>query len=220
MNPFDLDTIAIGISGFLLLSYYLFLVYRIRGNPDFTIHSLNQRARFLWVQDVMKNRGKEVMAVQTLRNLVMAATFKASSSILLIMGTLTLSGQAENLSKTWHVLNIGGSQAAAWWIIKILCLLTVLIVAFFAFAMAIRLWNHVVFMINLPPADTHGVFAPQGIAQRLKHAGVFYSVGMRAFFIAVPLVFWLFGPLFLVVSTLGLVVVFYFLDRNPLAEHE
>lgn len=215
LDPFHIDTIAIAISALLLLLYYAFLRDRVRRNPHFTIHAINDKARTLWVQDVMTHRGKDVMAVQTLRNFVMAATFKASSAILLILGTLTLSGQAESLGRTWHVLNIGGSIAPAWWIIKIICLLTVLIVAFFAFALAIRLLNHVVFMINLPPEEAHGVLAPAGVAQRLNHAGTFYRIGMRAFFFAVPLAFWLFGPIFLVASTVALVVALYFIDRSP-----
>src|SRR5450631_3509660 len=135
------DMIAISASGILLLSYYLFLMLRVRRNPDFTIHAINHKARFLWVAEVMNNPGKDILAVQTLRNFIMAASFNGSSAILLILGTLTLSSQAENLAKTWHVLSVGGSQATEWWIIKIIFLLTVLIVAFFSFATVIRLLN-------------------------------------------------------------------------------
>lgn len=145
MDHFHLDATAIISNRVLLLCYYGFLVCRVRRNPAFTIHAVNDKARLIWVLDVMENRSKDVMAVQTLRNFVMAATVKASSAILLIMGTLTLtlSGQAENLAKTWHVLNIGGSPDTEWWIIKMMSLLTILIVAFFAFSLAIRLMNHV-----------------------------------------------------------------------------
>ncbi len=216
MDSPSLDMIAIGISSLLLLLYYVFLMIRVRSNPDFTIHAINRKARCLWVKDVMNNPDKDVMAVQTIRNFAMAATFQASSAILLILGTLTLSGQAESLAKTWHVLSISGSQAAEWWIVKIICLLTVLIVAFFAFASVIRLLNHVVFMIALPQADANGMLSPENVASRLNRAGFFYRVGMRAFFITVPLVFWLFGPWFLVVATIGLVLVLYYLDRNPM----
>lgn len=213
----QLDSAALIISLALMAGYYIFMFYRIRRNPEFTIHSVNEKTRQLWVREVMSNHGKEVLAVQTLRNFVMAASFKASSAILLIMGTLTLSGQADNMSKTWHVFNVGGSSAPQWWLIKVMCLLTVLIVAFFAFALAIRLLNHVVFMVTLPPSDALGLLSPERVAQRLNHAGSFYRVGTRALFLTVPLVFWLFGPVFLIAATIGLVIVLYFLDRNPLA---
>lgn len=215
MQMAHLDIVAVAVSVALLIVYYVFLSVRARRDPQFSIHAINQKARLLWVRDVMSNRSKDVMAVQTLRNYVMAATFKASSCILLIMGTLTLSGQAETLSRTWHILNIAGSEAPELWIVKVLALLTVLIVAFFSFAMTIRVLNHVLFQITLPAEAAQDDLSPDRVAQRLNHASVFYRIGMRAFFLTVPLVFWLFGPLFLIVATMGLVVVFYFLDRSP-----
>jgi uncharacterized membrane protein len=220
LNALHPDTIAIVISVTLLLAYYVFLISRARRNPDFTIHAINQKARSLWVAEVMRSQNKDVMAVQTLRNYVMAATFKASTAILLIVGTLTLSGQADSLARTWHVFSVAGPHSPEWWIVKVMCLLTALIVAFFAFAMAIRSLNHVVFMISLPPSDAQGALSPERVAQRLNQAGKFYSIGMRAFFAAVPLVFWLFGPVFLVLATVGLVVVLYYLDRSPIAAHD
>ncbi|RZI40771.1 DUF599 domain-containing protein [Herbaspirillum sp. HC18] len=213
----QLDTVAFGISALLIAVYYIFLAARIRRDPSFTIQAVNQKARTLWVGAMMRDPRRDILAVQTLRNFVMAATFKASSAILLIMGTLTLSSQAESLSRNWHVLNVAGSLAPALWIIKVICLLTALIVAFFAFSMTIRVLNHVVFMISLPQPEAQGALAPEMVAQRLNQAGSFYTIGMRAYFVTVPLVFWLFGPVFLVLATIGLVVVLYFVDRNPVS---
>ena len=55
---------------------------------------------------------------------------------------------------------------------------------------------------------------PEAVARRLNRAGNLFAVGMRAFFFAVPLVFWLFGPLFLLVATTGLVLALHRLDRS------
>jgi uncharacterized membrane protein len=214
------DLLAFAISALLLSGYYAYLWARARRDPHYTIHGVNVTARTLWVKDVMANRGKDVMAVQTLRNYVMAATFMASTSVLLIIGTLTLSGQAESFAQTWHAVNIGGSGAAQAWIIKVMCLLTVFIVAFFAFAMTIRLLNHVVFMINVPNAESYPGLAPRQVAHLLTRAGHFYSVGMRSFFLAVPLVFWLFGPLYLLAATIGLVITLHHLERSPRIESD
>ena len=43
----------------------------------------------------------------------------------------------------------------------------------------------------------------------------YYSSGMRAYYFTVPLLFWLFGPLLMVISSLVLVFVLYRLDRAP-----
>jgi uncharacterized membrane protein len=95
-----------------------------------------------------------------------------------------------------------------------MCLLADFIIAFFAFAMAVRLSNHVVFMVNVPESDAHHNLSPEAVARRLNRAGHMFSVGMRAFFFAVPLVFWLFGAPFLVIASAGLVFALQHLDRS------
>lgn len=213
MHEWALDSIAFALSAAMVGAYYLFLLAQVRRDATYTIHGVNEIARTRWVQAVMADSRKDVMAVQTLRNFVMGASLMASSAALLILGTLTLSGQAENIQRSWHVFNSMGSSAAEIWIVKVLCLLVDFIIAFFAFAMAVRLANHVVFMINVPQQEAHQGFTPAAVARRLNRAGAHFAIGMRAFFFAVPLVFWLFGPAFLLVATLGLVLALYRLDR-------
>lgn len=213
-NQFGSDIAAFGLSFLLVVLYYLWLRVKVRANPTYTIHGVNQLARTLWVANVMKNPAKDVMAVQTLRNFIMGASLMASTATFLIIGTLTLSGQAESISRSWHILNPGGTHAAELWIVKVLCLLVDFIVAFFAFVMAVRLVNHVVFMINASGADVHHNLTPDAVANRLNRAGNMFATGTRAFLFAVPLVFWLFGPIFLVVATVGLVVTLVHLDRS------
>jgi len=209
------DGIAAALSVAIVAGYYLRLRAKVRANPLYTIHALNQLARGLWVKNVMANPSKDVMAVQTLRNFVMGATLMASTAALLILGTLTLSGQVEVASRNWHVFDAYGSPSPELWVVKVIALLADFIVAFFAFAMSVRLANHVVFMINVGSSDVPAALTPEGVARRLNRAGNHFATGLRAFFFAVPLVFWLFGPAFLVAATLGLVAALHRLDRNP-----
>lgn len=219
LKEFGSDILAFCASAALVGGYYLRLARQVRRDPTYTIHGVNQLARTLWVAHVMRNPARDVMAVQTLRNFVMGASLMASTATLLIIGTLTLSGQAENIARSWHVLNVVGAHAAELWIVKVLLLLVDFIVAFFAFAMAVRLANHVVFMLNVPEHDSHHNLAPDAVARRLNRAGNLFAIGMRAFFFAIPLVFWLFGPVFLFVATIGLVLALDRLDRSePLAQ--
>jgi uncharacterized membrane protein len=213
-RPFAADLMAFAASTLLVGIYYLWLRARVRRNPTYTIHGVNELARTLWVASVMRNPGRDVMAVQTLRNFIMGASLMASTATLLIIGTLTLSGQAESIARSWHVLNLVGTHSAELWIIKVLSLLADFIVAFFAFASAVRLANHVVFMLNVPEHDSHHNLTPQAVARRLNRAGNLFAIGMRAFFFAVPLVFWLFGPAFLLIATAGLVFSLRRLDRS------
>lgn len=215
-QEFGVDVSAIVISLLLIGLYYRFLQIRIRRDPTYSIHAVNALARSLWVRNVMTNPGNEVMAVQSLRNFIMVGIMMASTASLLIMGTLTLSGQAENITHSWHAINFIGSHLKELWIVKVMCLLLDFVIAFFAYALSIRLANQVLFMLNVPQSDQaeNPVLAHDNVANRLNQAGYMVAVGMRAFFFAIPLVFWLFGPLFLIAATIGLVITLYRLDRH------
>lgn len=211
---YQVDFLSFAASVAIVAGYYYFLHLKVRHNPTYTIHGVNALARKLWVENIMRNHTKDVMAVQTLRNFIMAPSLMASTATLLIIGTLTLSGQAESIAHSWHSLSIGGSHASQLWILKVMLLLIDFIIAFFAFAMSVRLANHVLFMVNVPEHDAHHNLSPHAVARRLHRAGNMFAIGMRAFFFAVPLVFWLFGPYFLLIASIGLVMALYRLDRS------
>ncbi len=212
-NSYDL--ISFLLSLMILISYSLFIRYKTKKNPAYTVQAVNAIARTAWVETIMQGKGKEVLAVQTLRNSTMAATFLASTAVLLIMGVMTMSGQGDRIESTWHVLNITGGKHAELWLSKLLLILLDLFVAFFSFAMAVRIYNHVGYMINVPLDLNHKMISPAHVAIHLNRAGKFYSIGMRAYYFVVPLVFWLFGPHFMLISSLVLVLVLYRLDRTP-----
>lgn len=193
--------------------YHLFLRNKVRKNPTYTVQAINRQARTAWVQTVMQEHNG-ILAVQTLRNSTMAATFLASTSVLLIIGVLTLT-ESDKLQTSWHALNIMGTTHQELWLIKIMCLLLDLLVAFFSFAMSIRIFNHVGYLINVPLSLNLQMISPENVALHLNRAGSFYSIGMRAYYFTVPLVFWLFGPHFMLIATVGLLVVLYRIDRAP-----
>lgn len=214
------DALAFLLSAGLVGVYYLNMRRHVLADPGYSIHGVNALARRLWVENVMTQPGKDVMAVQTLRNFIMVGIMMASTASLLIMGTLTLSGQAESITRNWHILGLYGSHSPELWIFKVLCLLADFLVAFFAYAMSMRLATHVLFMLNVPWAESnrHAGLSPEAVASRLIRAGNMVAIGMRAFLFAIPLVFWLFGPAFLVLATLGLIATLYHLDRHEAAD--
>lgn len=209
--------IACAVASLVLVAlYYALHAARARKDPSYSIHYANEVARRAWIEHVMANPGKDVMAVQTLRNFIMNGILMVSTSALLIVGTLTLSGQAEGISRSWHAVNLGGSHAAELWIVKIMFLLADFLLAFFCYALSIRLANHVLFMMNLPP-DAQGLLpalAPREVAARFNRAGRLIAIGMRAYFFAIPLVFWLFGPLYMLVATAAVTILLSRLDRQ------
>ena len=219
LREFGGDALGVSLSVLLVIGYYMQFHSRARKDPIYSIHAVNARARRLWVQNIMTSAGKELVGIQSLRNYIMVSIAMASTSALLIMGTLTLSGQAQNIIHSWHSLGILGSHAQPLWIVKVLCLLIDFIFAFFSYALSMRLATHVLFMINVPEAGyrAHPELSCDCVADRLVRSGNMMAVGMRAFLFAIPLVFWLFGPLFLFLATGGLVITLSRLDRHEAA---
>ncbi len=220
--PPALSSLAADLAGFaaslaLWLGYQAFLRARLKRDPAYTLAGINVIARSAWIECVMRER-RDILAVQTLRNSTMAATFLASTSIVLILGVLTVAAQSAGSGAVWHALNAFGATAPEVLLIKLMPLLLDLFAAFFAFSMSIRLFNHVGYMVALP-ADAHPAFTPRHVAAHLNRAGRYYSLGMRAYYLLVPLVFWLFGPHFMLAASVVLIAALHHLDRAPSVPH-
>lgn len=209
------DVSSLAVSALLLVLYHLWIHRKVSKDPTYTVQAINRIARTAWVETMMASGKPDVISVQTLRNSTMAATFLASTAVLLIIGVMTLSGQTNNLGSTWHALNTFGAKAPEIFIAKLLLLLLDLFVVFFSFSLAIRVYNHVGYLINVPTSLNHKSISPQHVAVHLNRAGSYYSIGMRAFYFIAPVVFWLFGPHFMLAATVGLIAVLYQVDRAP-----
>jgi len=208
------DIAAYGFSLVLIGSYHLYLRSRLRRDRAYTIQSVNNDARAAWVDNVMSEKGREVLAVQTLRNSTMAATFLASTAVLLIMGVLNLM-RTGNQDSVLHSLQSGLIGSQGFEEIKLLVLLSAFFTAFFSFSLAVRLYNHIGYLIN--SSNSRQQFCPTAeyVSRMLNRSGSYYSYGMRAYYLSVPLVFGLFSPYFMVLASIVLVVVLYHIDRTP-----
>jgi uncharacterized membrane protein len=211
----EANAISFGTSLGLVLGYHLYLRYKLRNNPAYTIQAINAQAREIWVESIMTSRDRNILAVQTLRNSTMAATFLASTAILLIIGVLNLMQKNDGIGTVLDLVQKEHlTMSAHLWGFKLLPLLVIFFWAFFCFTLAIRMYNHVGYLINASSGKAFGP-TPSFVAQLLNRSGNYYSLGMRAYYLSVPLVFWLFGPLYLLVASIGLVIVLYHVDRAP-----
>ena len=211
----DLAALAVTLGS--LVGYHLFLAHKVAHNPNYTFQATMSRSRAAWTRAVMAE-GKDILAVQTLRNSTMAATFLASTAVLLIIGVLTLSAQGERLEASWHALSLTGPAGSAMWTIKTLALLVDLFVAFLCFTMAIRQFHHVGYMINVPISGKYGHVPQEIVIAQFERSGRFYWFGMRSYFLMVPLVLWLFGAIMMLAATAVLLMVLFRLDHMPQRE--
>jgi hypothetical protein len=73
----------------------------------------------MWVNGIMKEK-RDILAVQTLRNQLMAATFLASTAFLICLGSLNAAFRPGVFSDVSHVLNLLGTNNEALWMFKLI----------------------------------------------------------------------------------------------------
>lgn len=212
-------------SALLLGGYHWFLRGQVRRDPNYSIQAVNDRARAAWVENIMSGDTPGMLAVQTLRNSTMAAVFLASTAILLIMAVINLGHLDLNLDQGLKgiVEQLDASAAShkgidAVRFVRLLPLLIDLFWAFFCFTLVVRANNHVGYLINTGDAGFRP--APAYVAQLLNQGTGYYTLGMRAYYIAVPLILDLFNPYYMVAATLVIIAVLYHIDRAPDADDE
>lgn len=212
-----IELTAVALSLGMLGGYRLWLSARLARDPLFTIQAYHRHVRQRWAIWILQDSSRGLLAVQTLRNSTMGATFLASTVLLLLGGSLSLVGRPEALGIVSHSLVAEVARHPIVWNIKVLTLVGDLFVAIFAFIMSVRLYTHLGYQLSLPPeAEAHGVSVTQ-VTGMLDRAGILFSLGLRACYLAMPLVLWLFGPILLVVSCAVLIVAMAGLDRNRVA---
>lgn len=207
------EALGAGASAAMLGAYQWWVRARMRRDPGRSQHSLNRRARAAWAETMMADPANGVLAVQTLRNSVMASSLMASTSVLLIIGALSAADPAR--LSAWHLLSAGADAWPAGTLAKLIALLVALFLSFFFFAMAVRSFNHVGYLVTLPPQRRPAEITPALAAGQLDRAGFYHYLGLRSFLFCIPIVFWLFGPQFMVGATAGLLLGLYQLDRAP-----
>jgi uncharacterized membrane protein len=202
------ELISLSACLLLMVLYYLYLWQRTQRAPDSSAHSFNANIRLRWVQMILANNNNGLLAIQTLRNSVMAANFMASTAILLIIGSLSSSEKLSHWLLQSDIQNLIPAYSNELSSLKLGLLVLDFFIAFYSFSMAIRFFNHVGYMIGL--ADTE---LTKATCLYLNKAGRYYTLGTRSFFFSLPIILWFFGPYFLILGTLILILGLALLDH-------
>ncbi|KNA19094.1 hypothetical protein SOVF_064820 [Spinacia oleracea] len=197
-----LDFVLVPSGLVILVIYHVWLVFAIIRRPLKTVVGLNAVIRHQWVHHMMKDPGKNgVLAIQTIRNNLMAATLLATIAITLSSLISAIVSSSSNLIFTIHTT-------------KYLSVLICFLVAFFCNVQTIRYFAHVSFLINVRPScDELGreEFI-EYVSQQLNRGSLFWSLGLRAFYFSFPLLLWIFGAITMLACSCLLVILLYFLD--------
>lgn len=160
-------------------------------------------------QDPLKNG---VLAVQTIRNNIMASTLLATAAITL---TSLISVFVSSVSSSTNTASklIYGNKTALVSSIKYFCILICFLIAFVCNIQSIRYYAHVSFLVTLPTSTGHRETI-EYVARSLNRGSNFWSFGLRAFYVSFPLFLWIFGPIPMFVCSCVMVVMLYFLDTT------
>lgn len=204
----DLDYVVVPVGMLVLLIYHVWLLYTIIRHPSSTVIGLNAQSRYQWtlfmMSDPMKNG---VLAVQTIRNNIMASTLLATTAITLssLIGVF-----ASNETQTKLVY---GNKTSLNSSIKRLSISLCFLVAFLCNMQSIRYYAHVSFLINTPALKGKKDFI-EYVAKTLNRGSYSWSLGLRAFYTSIPLVLWIYGPIPMFICSCFTSFILYFLDTT------
>jgi uncharacterized membrane protein len=106
-----------------------------------------------------------------------------------------------------------GMRTPTLWIIKLFVLSALFFYAFFNFTLSVRYYNHASLLINVPQ-DLEPASSVNTISTVLNHGALHYTLGMRGFYLAIPLGLWLFGPIWMLGGSVLIVFILHRLDRE------
>ncbi|KAI5657472.1 hypothetical protein M9H77_26265 [Catharanthus roseus] len=224
-----LDYVLVPVGLVVMTFYHVWLLHQLLHHPTRTVIGINSINRRFWVQAMMEDVSKNgVLAVQTLRNNIMASTLLASTAIMLssmIAVLMTSSGKMERSNAF-----IFGDESALGFNIKFFSILVCFLVAFLFNVQSIRYYSHASILINVPYSkmmssssssssssldngdQSHCVITAEYVWTTVNRGSYFWSLGLRAFYFSFPLFLWIFGPIPMFLCCLVLVFLLYFLD--------
>ena len=205
--------IIVTATGFLLIAvYHIHFIHKVRTAPLSTALGLTNHLRRHWVETIMKEK-RDILAVQTLRNWIMASSLLASTAILIGLGITTVAFKPGEIVHLSHHLDLFGAKSPTLWLVNLMVLMIDFFFAFFNFTLSIRYYSHASLAINVP-ASEDPLVTYDGVAAIISRGAIHYTLGMRGYYLAVPLTLWLFGPTWLLAGSFIMTLILYKLDRT------
>jgi uncharacterized membrane protein len=162
------------------------------------VAAVNDR-RIQWMETALR-RDIRIMDAQLLTSLSSGNAFFASTSVLVLGGLTAMLGAADDVKSRLEQLPLVSDAPVVMWEFKILFLMVLMIVAFFAFAWAFRLTHYVGTMFGALPLQSEA-----NTAEARKHArktaalvglsGRNLNAGLRTIYFAIAGLAWFVNPI-------------------------
>ncbi|KAE9599453.1 hypothetical protein Lal_00039528 [Lupinus albus] len=206
-----LDVILVPLGFVVSIGYHLWLWHKVRTQPHTTIIGINSSGCKNWVRAMMKdNEKKNILVVQSLRNIIMGSTLMATTSILVCCGLASMISSNYSVKKPLND-TIYGNHGEFIVALKYVTLLTMFLFSFFCHTLSIRFINQVSILINIPH-DPMSLVTYEYINEILEKGFILNNVGNRLFYTGLTILLWIFGPVLVFLCSLTMVLVLYNLD--------
>ena len=188
--PWEIAAICISLA--VMALYILAWQYQTKSHPLRTLRGRMEAARRSWIT---ANMGKGMLPVNTLRDLIRINQFYASSSLLVALGAAGFATSTDGILR-----------------FKVLCLVALTATTSILFLQAVRFYGHCEILLNTPDLGDGVPVTAELCYATMNRATSCGSAGQKGLMMTVPLLFWVFGPIALVLSTIALVVTLRVLE--------
>jgi len=205
-----LDTILVPFSLFLTAGYHVYLWLNFKKKPFSTNIGINEIKRRAWFRDIWGDDKKGMLAVQSLRNTILATSFTASITILLSVALAALINNSYKASETIHLFDnpIFGLQSGGMFAVKFGSASLLLLLSFLCSSMSIGYLIDANFLINAAPEFS----SPEHTQIVFERGFMLAFIGSRLLCITFPMLLWLLGPALVALSSMVLVWLMYEFD--------
>ncbi len=197
------DIIALVLFVSCTLFYHAYYYFKVARLPRNIFKGKINIIRRTWVANMLKP-GQAITAVQSLRNIHMAASFLASSSIVFIGSILYI---IFNIEQTSGIVTGRGTIALPDYhlFFKLITLMVMFLLSLLNFTLCIRLLNYLAILIGASQEtieETMKMSAVDYITKMFSTSGIHYTFGIRGFYYTIPLIGWFLDTWLFIVLTL------------------
>ncbi|XP_021830243.1 uncharacterized protein LOC110770409 [Prunus avium] len=214
----DLDLVLVPSGLLIMFVYHIILLYRYLHLPHTTVIGFENNDKRAWVERIMQVDKRDIgTALSVISSNTSAATFLCSISLTLS----SLIGAWLGSSSSYQVFTselIYGNVNPSILTIKYISLLTCFLLAFACFVQSARHFVHANYLISTPDSNIPAWYVELAVIR----GGDFWSLGLRALYFALTLLLWFFGPIPMFMSSIVLVILLHYMDKNtrPLHDHQ
>lgn len=211
VNPLLFDQLALILFLVLSVGYHTFYMVVMRHHHDWSARARMDEHRLSWIESVQK-RGERIMAVQSLRNLIMTNTFLASTMILLVAFIANYMVLSELPAQFVHPRPDAYTGAMPVYV-KGSILVLLYAFAFTMFLGSLRNLNHLSILVGV---ESDRIQATEGrdpvhfMAAKLHQIEAMTTAGRRAVYFSLPVFTWFFSPWLFTGFTIGMWGFFVF----------